>query len=259
MLGERINEGDDVLLYLTSHKTYLVKVERGKRLHTHKGYVNLEELIGKQYGAQILSNKGVEFYALKPTPRDYAFKMQRKTQINYPKDIGLIVIYSGIGPGSRVLEAGTGTGALTSILAHFVKPTGRVYSYDVRLDHLEVAKENLSRAGVLEYVSLKNKDVTEGIDEKDIDAVILDMPTPWLVVKHAYSSLKGSGAFIAFIPTIEQVIKTVETLRENWFVDVETFETLLRGIQVAKDRTRPQTFMTGHTGYIVKARKALPK
>ena len=85
------------------------------------------------------------------------------------------------------------------------------------------------------------------------------MPTPWLVVKHAYSSLKGSGAFIAFIPTIEQVIKTVETLRENWFVDVETFETLLRGIQVAKDRTRPQTLMTGHTGYIVKARKVLLK
>lgn len=157
------------------------------------------------------------------------------------------------------MEAGTGTGALTSILAHFVKPTGQIYSYDVRLDHLETARENLSRAGVLEYVNLKNKDITEGIDERGVDAVILDMPTPWLVVKHAHSALKSSGAFVAFIPTIEQVIKTVKTLRENWFVDVETFETLLRGIQVAKDRTRPQTLMTGHTGYIVKARKVLPK
>jgi len=254
-LEEIIDVGSDVLLYLSPRKTYLVKVEENKKLHTHRGYIELEELIGKRYGTRISSNKGVEFYALKPTPRDYAFKMQRRTQISYPKDASLIIIYSGIGPGSRVVEAGTGTGALTSLLAHFVKPTGRIYSYEVRPEHLEVARENLLRVGVLDNVELKNKDILMGIDERDVDAVILDMATPWLVVENAYSALKGSGIFVSFSPTIEQVIKTVETLKENSFIDIETFESLLRGIQVAKGRTRPHTLMTGHTGYIVKARK----
>ncbi|MEM2875761.1 MAG: tRNA (adenine-N1)-methyltransferase [Candidatus Bathyarchaeia archaeon] len=258
-MGETIEEGSDVLLYLSTRKNYLVRVEGSKRFHTHMGYVELGELVGKNYGVRVLSNKGVEFFALKPTPRDYAFKMQRKTQISYPKDASLIVIYSGIGPGSRVVEAGTGTGALTSLLAHFVKPTGKVYSYEVRSDHLEVAKENLSRAGVMDYVELKSKDVTLGIDERDVDAVILDMATPWLVVTHAYSALRGSGSFVSFSPTIEQVVETVETLRVNSFVDVEVFESLFRGIQVFRGRTRPQTLMTGHTGYIVKARKVFTR
>ena len=250
-----IKEGDDALLYLSRKSTFLVKVQKGVKLHTHKGYVELDALIGKKYGESVESNLGVKFFVFHPTPRDYAFKMQRKTQIIYPKDLGLIVIYSGIGPGSRVVEAGTGTGALTSILAHFVKPLGKVYSYDIKLENLKVAEKNLLRAKVLEYVELKNKDVGEGIDERNVDAVILDMPTPWLVVEHAYSALKGSGIFVSFSPTIEQVIKTVETLRNHSFLDIEAFECFMRGMQVIRGMTRPQTLMTGHTGYIVKGRK----
>jgi len=255
--AQKIREGDYVLLYLRQRKTYLIKVEAGKSFHTHKGFVKFDDFIGKEYGSTVLSSLGVEFMALKPLLCDYVMKSVRKTQITYPKDIALIVIFSGIGPGSRIVEAGTGTGALTTALAHYVKPDGRVYSYEIREDFLETGKKNLKRAGLIDFVELKNRDVTAGIDERDVDAVILDLATPWLVIPHAYSALKPSGTIVSFSPTIDQIVKTVEALKGNGFVDIETVECLMRGMQVERGKTRPQTLMTGHTGYVTFARKAI--
>jgi tRNA (adenine57-N1/adenine58-N1)-methyltransferase len=256
-MTELISEGDDILLYLDRKRTYLVRVEAEKSFHTHKGYIQLGDLIGKEYGTRIVSSMGIEFVALKPTLRDHIFKTSRRTQISYPKDISLIIMYSGIGPGSRVVEAGTGTGALTSAIAHYIKPSGRVYTYEVRQEFQKNAKKNLERTGLLDYVELKEGDVTEGIDEKEADAVILDLATPWLVVPHAYTALKGSGVLVSFSPTIDQIVKVVEALTEYGFVGVETVETLMRFMQVERGKTRPQTVMTGHTGYLTFARKAI--
>jgi tRNA (adenine57-N1/adenine58-N1)-methyltransferase len=256
-LDQKIHDGVDVLLYLDRKRTYLVKVEKGKSFHTHKGFIQLDELIGKEYGTAIASSMNIEFVALKPTLRDYVFKMRRKTQITYPKDIALILIFSNASPGSQIVEAGTGTGALTTALAYHIRPTGHVYSYEIRPEFIKLAAKNLERAGVSEYVTIKNKDITEGIDETEMDAVILDLATPWLVIPHAYKALKGSGLLVSFSPTIDQVRKTVEALKENGFVDIQTVECLMRGMQVEKGKTRPQTLMTGHTGYITHARKAL--
>lgn len=255
-MSRTIYNGDDVLLYLDKKRTYLVKVQKGN-FHTHKGYIQLDELIGKEYGAQIKSSLEIDFFILKPTTQDYIYKMLRKTQIMYPKDIALIIMFSGVGPGSRIVEAGTGTGALTSALAFYVRPTGRVYSYELRKSFIETAQKNLKRAGVSEYVNLKNRDVTKGIDETMVDAVILDLASPWLIVPHAYSALKGSGSFISFSPTIDQVIKTVEVLRDNRFIDIETIECLMRRMQIERGKIRPETLMIGHTGYITHARKTL--
>lgn len=255
---DEIRENDNVLLYLDDKRTYMVRVERGKVLHTHKGFINIGDLIGKEFGARIRSSLGVEFISFKPTVRDYVIKSARGTQIIYPKDIALIILFGNIRPGSRVVEAGTGVGALTTALASYVKPEGRVYSYEIRSEFLEIARKNLERAGVLEYVDLKNKDITQGIDETNVDAVVLDMATPWLVVPHAYKALRGSGSFISFSPTIDQVVKTVEELRANNFANIETIECLIRRIRAEKGKTRPETLMTGHTGYITFARKTLP-
>jgi len=252
-----INEGDYILLYLNRKRTYLVKIEKGKSFHTHKGFIQLDNLIDREYGTRIKSNTGTEFIALKPLLSDYIFKSQRKTQITYPKDVALIVMFSGIGPGSLVVEAGTGTGALTSALAHYVRPKGHVYSYEIRTEFIETAQKNLQRANLLDYVDPKNKDILMGIDETDIDAVILDMATPWLVIPHAFTALKGGGTIVSFSPTIDQVVKTVEALAENGFVDIETIECIMRRMQVERDKTRPETLMTGHTGYVTFARKAL--
>jgi tRNA (adenine57-N1/adenine58-N1)-methyltransferase len=127
----------------------------------------------------------------------------------------------------------------------------------VREEFVSVASKNLQRAGVATYVDLKNKDITEGIDETDVDTVVLDLATPWLVIQHAYFALKGSGILVSFSPTIDQIVKTCEALEKNGFVGVETIECLLRRMQTIRGRTRPETLMTGHTGYIVLARKAL--
>lgn len=251
-----VNEGDEVLLYLNRHKTYLVKVEKGKSFHTHKGFIKLDLLIGKSYGMRVLSNTGTEFAVLRPQLSDFIFKSQRKTQITYPKDVALIVMFSGIGPGSRVVEAGTGTGALTSALAHYVKPDGRVYSYEVRGEFTQTAMKNLKRANLLSYVELKGKDITQGIEESEVDAVILDLATPWLVISHAHSALAGSGTIVSFSPTIDQVVRTVEALEENYFINIETIECMMRHMQTERGKTRPDTLMTGHTGYITSARKA---
>jgi tRNA (adenine57-N1/adenine58-N1)-methyltransferase catalytic subunit len=255
--GHKISEGDYVLLCLDARRTYMLKVEAGKTFHTHKGYVKLDELIGKEFGVAFQSSLGIEFTALKPTLEDYIMKSSRKTQITYPKDIALIVMFSGIGPGSRVVESGTGTGALTTALAHYVRPTGRVYTYEYREEFQKNAEKNLKRTNLLEFVELKSGDVTEGIEERDVDAVVLDLAVPWLVVPHAYEALKPSGTIVSFSPTIDQVVKTVEALRENNFVFIETVECLMRAMQVERGKTRPHTMMTGHTGYITHARKAV--
>lgn len=256
-MQETISEGDNVLLFLDRRRSYLVKAERNRDFHTHKGFIHLGELVGKEYGTRIMSSLRVEFLALKPSIRDYVFKMSRRTQIIYPKDIALIVLFGDIQPGSRVAEAGTGTGALATALAHYVKPSGRVYSYEIREEFVETAVKNLERAGVLGYVELRNKDITQGIEEKRLDAVVLDMATPWLVVPEAYSALKGSGVFVSFSPTIDQVVKTTEALKENGFEGAETVECLVRRIRAERGKTRPETLMTGHTGYITFARKIL--
>lgn len=257
MLDEKISDGDYLLLYLKPRKTYMVKAESTKTFHTHRGFIKFDDLIGKEFGSPVISNLGARFFALKPTLQDYIMKSARQTQITYPKDIALITMFSGIGPGSRVVEAGTGTGALTLSLCFYVRPEGKVYSYEIREEFAAVAARNLQRAGVMDYAELKNKDIIAGIEESNVDAVILDLATPWLVVPHARTALKPCGSLVSFSPTIDQVVQTVEALAENGFIAVETIECLMRGMQVERGKTRPQTLMTAHTGYITFARKAI--
>lgn len=253
----KINEGDDVLLYLDERRTYLVRVEANRQFHTHKGFVELGKLIGMTYGSPIVSSLGVKFHVLRPLVRDRIMKTDRRTQVMYPKDIGFLLLQIGVGPGSHVVEAGTGSGALTMTLADAVRPNGRVYSYEINPNFQRVASGNIDRAKLTDYVELKVGDVTNGIDEEKVDAVVLDMATPWLVVPLAYKALAGSGVFASFSPTIEQVMKTVSSIREHPFIEVETTEIILRRMTVAENRTRPQTRMLGHSGYITTARKVL--
>jgi tRNA (adenine57-N1/adenine58-N1)-methyltransferase len=237
----------------------MIKMQSGQTFHTHKGYLKLDELIGKEYGEPIKSSLGIYFTTLKPSLTDYIMKSSRNTQIIYPKDAALIVMFSGIGPGSRVVESGTGTGSLTTALAHYVGSTGKVYTYELRSEFQKNAAKNLERSKLIDRVEMKSGDVTlSGYEERDVDAVILDLATPWLVVPHAYQALRPSGVIVSFSPTIDQVVKTTEALRENNFVFIETIECLMRSMQVERGKTRPNTMMTGHTGYITHARKILP-
>jgi tRNA (adenine57-N1/adenine58-N1)-methyltransferase len=253
-----IAEGNDVLLYLDKERTYQINVKHGEQFHTHKGFIQLDDLIGKPYGSTIVSSLGISFYALRPLIKDRVMKTDRRTQVLYPKDIGYILYQLGIGNGSTVVEAGTGSGALTMSLANAVEPDGRVYTYEIDERSQHIAAGNIDRSGLRSIVEMKLGDVTLGITERDVDAVVLDMATPWLVIDHAWDALSGSGIFLSFSPTIEQVMKTVYTLESKPFIEVDTVELILRRITVAENKTRPETLMIGHSGYLTTARKVIP-
>ncbi|MEM3046365.1 MAG: tRNA (adenine-N1)-methyltransferase [Candidatus Bathyarchaeia archaeon] len=254
-MSEPFREGEDVLLYLDAKRKYLTSIQAGRQLHTHRGFIQLSEIVGKRPGESVLSSMRETFVVFRPNIRDYLMKLPRMTQVMYPKDIGLILVYANIQPGSRVVEAGVGSGMLTAVLASHVKPTGRVYGYEINEAFLSNASRNLARLGLDPYVELKNTDVLEGVKEEDVDAVVLDLATPWLVVPYASAALKGGGTLASFSPTINQVEKTVQALTETGFVEVETVELILRNFKVKTGETRPVTLMIGHTGYLVFARK----
>ena len=257
---EVIEEGSEVLFVTRKGKRYLVRVRDGRQFHSSEGYVELGELIGKRYGHRIKTNTGSTWVACKPTLLDkILLSYPRITQIVYPKDLGYIVLMSGVRSGSRVVEGGTGAAALTTVLAYYVAPTGRVYSYDVEEKYLQNAEEQLRRVGLIDYVELKHGDLTKQIDEREVDAVILDLPEPWLAVQTSWEALKDGGILVSISPTIEQVVETVETLRRQGFADIETVEILLRNLRVKKGMTRPVHLMHAHTAYITTARKAYPK
>lgn len=255
-MNEKIKVGDHVLLYLDDRRKWILRIEEEKEFHTHKGIINLSEAIGKEWGTTIESTMGVKFVLLRPSLADIIVNISRNTNIIYPKDAGLILLNTQIGPGSIIVESGTGSGAFTTILAYYVRPTGHVYSYEVRKEFIKNAKRNVSRLGLSEFVTFKNKDICKGIDEEKIDTIVLDMATPWKVVEHAYTALKNGGFFASYSPTIEQVMRTVIALkRSNGFTDIRTIESFLRDILVRNNKTRPSTRMIGHTGYLTFAKK----
>ncbi|MBD3342418.1 MAG: methyltransferase domain-containing protein [Candidatus Lokiarchaeota archaeon] len=260
MEQERIKENSLIFLVLDSKRRWLVQVQKNEEFQTHKGIVDLNELIGKPFGSVVFSKpydkQGYKFIALKPYPSDYVLYMSRRTQIIYPEDAGLILMYSGICPGSIVLEAGCGSGALTCILASYIRPYGRVYSFDMNIHSVNKARKNISNLGLEEFVSIQKANILEDrLPIKEVDSIVLDMPQPWEAIGPIEGYLKLGGSIVSFSPTIEQVKKTFFALKKNNFFEINSYELLKRELQVKANATRPQTRMVGHTGYITFGRK----
>ncbi|MHA1438148.1 MAG: tRNA (adenine-N1)-methyltransferase [Promethearchaeota archaeon] len=255
-----IKENDLIYLILDDRRRWLVQVKAGKSFHTHKGIIDFNDIIGKPFGICVFSkpydSQGYKFYVVKPLPSDYILHMSRKTQIIYPKDAGLILIYSGIGPGSIVIEAGCGSGALTCILGNYVKPSGHIFSYDIREKSIKRARKNVEKANLQDYITIQQKDILkEDLTHKNVDSIVLDLPEPWNAVEKVKKYLKLSGTLVSFSPTIEQVKKTAFALQKHDFIEINSYELLKRKIQVKKNATRPETRMIGHTGYITFGRR----
>ncbi len=208
------------------------------------------------WGSQTELSTGAVVKLLKPLPHDYLQSFKRVTQVIYPKDLAFMVFISGIQPGSKVLEAGVGTGYLTATLARFVGDEGKVYGYEIREDFLRVAESNLRRANLLKRVELKLRDIREGIDERDLDAAFLDLPDPWETLNEVFKALKPSAPVVVFMPTANQVIKLLKVLStRNDVVDLRVYDLTLREYQIDPEAFRPQNLGIVHTGYIVFFRK----
>ncbi|AAL82020.1 tRNA methyltransferase [Pyrococcus furiosus DSM 3638] len=251
-----IKEGEKVLLVDPRGKKYIITVGK-KDFHTDLGILKLEEIVGKNYGESIVSHKGYEFKILKPKIVDLIEKMKRGPQIVHPKDAALIVAYAGISPGDFIVEAGVGSGALTLFLANIIGPTGRIVSYEIREDFAKLAWENIKWAGFDDRVEIKIKDIYEGIDEENVDHVILDLPQPERVVEHAAKALKPGGYLVAYLPCANQVIRLHEKLAEfrDVFLKPKTIDVVVFEQEVKKECIRPRTTILAHTGYITFARK----
>lgn len=250
-------EGDLVLLMARNRKSFIVRLEQGGELHTHKGMIRFDDLIGQPLGREVRTHLGHPFLALQPSLHDLIKDLRRTTQIMFPKDIGYLLLKMNIGPGSRVVEAGTGSGGLTLALARAVGSMGHVFSYEVRADVISLARKNLARVGLLERVEIKERDIAQGFDEEDVDALFFDVRSPWDYVAPAWAALKGGGFFGAILPTTNQVSRLVRALPDVGFGVIEVVELLLRSYKAVPDRLRPTDRMVAHTGYLVFARKLM--
>jgi tRNA (adenine57-N1/adenine58-N1)-methyltransferase len=260
MISEQIKENDLIYLVYDNRRKWLLTIKKGEIFHTNRGYIEFNDLIGKPFGSVVFSKpfntQGYKFYVLKPLPSDYILHMARKTQIIYPEDAGLILLYGGISPGSKIIEAGCGSGALTCILGNYIRPDGHVYSFDIRDSSLKRTNKNVKKAQLEEYVTIKKADIlTEDLNLQEIDSIILDIPQPWEAIEKVKDYLKLSGILVSFSPTIEQVKKTTFKLQKNGFFDINTYELIKRTMQVKENATRPQVRMIGHTGYLTFGRK----
>ena len=186
---------------------------------------------------------------------DFFKKMKRGPQIITIKDMAIISAFTGICNGYKIVDAGAGSGFLAAYLGNLVKPDGWVVSYEKRKDHFEIARKNMTRAGLEKFVSIKNKDITEGIKEVDVDVVTLDMPETCKVVKLAMDALKPGGWIVSYVPSIEQMRAFVIECSEAGCKKIESFENNLRSMIVKERGTRPQIKGILHTGYISFARK----
>lgn len=254
----RVSSGDFVIFLSEGGTKIFSKIEEGMNKIKSIGVISGEKIIGKEYGDVIkLGNR--KFLIMKPSLQDIVETIQRKTQIITLKDSCAILAYSGIHEGSIVVEGGTGSGALTSVLAYFVKKSGRVYTYDVNEEYLKFAERNLANYGLHRYCKFVLGDITslDDVAVRNADAFIVDIPNPWDAVPVAREVLKSSSFFASYSPNIEQARETVIALRKNLFEDIYTFENLQRSIIVHEYGTRPSFDMLGHTGYITIARKVI--
>ena len=251
--------GDRALLVDDRGRRFLIRLQPGGTFHFHGGSVPHDLILGSEEGVEVHSTMGVPLTCLRPTMADYVLKMPRGAQVVYPKDIGAILVHADIAPGSRVLEAGTGSGALTLALCRAVGPEGRVVSYESREDFHRRAAENLEAfLGKLPPgLDLRLGDVREVASTGEtFDRAVLDLPEPWAVLPEVGGALRSGGILCAYLPTTNQTQAAVLALRDGGFTEVVTLEVLVRSWHVTERSVRPDHRMVGHTGFVTVGRKA---
>ena len=251
-------EGEPALLIDSQGRHFLLKLEEGKTFQFHNGSIPHDQLIGSEDGVWVTSSGNARLLLIRPRLADFILKMKRGPQVVYPKDLGPILVYADIGPGMTVLEAGTGSGALTLGLARAVSPTRRVITAERREDHASHARKTLERwfGEVPENVEMRDGDVADLVEEVAPDRIVLDLPEPWHTVQAAARHQPLGGVLGSYLPTVPQVQTLVEMARETRaFAEIEVKEFLMREWNVKERSVRPGHTMVGHTGFLIFMRK----
>jgi tRNA (adenine57-N1/adenine58-N1)-methyltransferase len=249
------------MLHDARGRKYLIELVAGAEFQYHRGVLAHDTIIGSDDGSRHEASMGSVLLALRPRLADYVLKMSRGATVVYPKDAGAILVWADIGPGMTVLEAGTGSGGLTMVLARAVGPGGRVVSYDQREDHQKKARKLIRGffGEIPDHVELHLGDVEDAIAQTKPDRIVLDVPEPWHSVEPAVEHLTAGGIFCCYLPTIPQVQTVRRALAETRrFAEVMTFELLMREWAVEGRSVRPDHRMIGHTGFITVARLISP-
>ncbi len=254
-------DGDLVLLQDRKARRYLTTLAQGQVFHCHLGRLAHDGLIGHSVGGWYRTDRGHTLLAVRPTLGEFVRQMPRGPQIIYSKDLGNIVAFADIFPGATVVESGLGSGALTAALLRAVGEQGRVVTYEIDETVPPRAMDNIRRV-VPDPVNLTVTigDVYQGIEERQVDRVVLDVPEPWQAVPGVAEALVMGGIMISFLPTILQVHRLVGALEEDGrFQMVETVETLLRPWHVTERSVRPAHRMIAHSGFLTTAVRCMPR
>ncbi len=252
--------GEPCLLIDGKGRQYLLKLDPQRQFQYHRGVLEHTDIIGLPEGSWVQASSGGRLLAIRPRLADFILRMRRGAQVVYPKDIGPILVYADIGPGMTIVEAGTGSGALTMALVRAVGESGRVVSVERREDHAERGRKNIERffGGAPAQLELRSGDVVPVIEEVQPERIVLDLPEPWHVAAAAAKYQPPGGVFCGYLPTVPQVQTLVDTLREGPFAEIEVREFLARDWNVSGRSVRPSHTMVGHTGFLVFARKVNP-
>lgn len=247
-------EGDFVLLVDPRKKEHIFQLNTAGIYQTNHGTIKHTDLIGNPWGSLVKTHLGKEFVMVEPSISDLIVSIKRTTTIMYPKDIGYILMEMNIGEGVNVIEAGSGSGALTTAFCWAVGSKGHVFSYEIRKDSQDLARKNINKLGYNDRVTFKRKDIANGFDEMNIDALFLDVPNPEDYLGQVRDTLRPGGFFGNLVPTTNQVIRLMEGLIAHGFVLIDICEIMLRFYKPVPPRFRPEDRMTAHTGYLTFAR-----
>lgn len=258
-----LQDGERVLLIDRKDRCYLLRLQAGRTFSSHSGVVDHDAVIGADDGSEVHAHQrdgrttgAGKYLALRPTLADLVVNMPRGAQVIYPKDLAAILFEADVFPGARILEAGVGSGALSMTL---LRAGAVVTGYEIRPDFAARALANVNELfGEGSSYEVVLRDVYEGIGQRALDRIILDLPEPWRVVTHAEEALCPGGILVAYLPTINQTAELRARLAESRFARCVTSEVLRRTWHIEGRSVRPDHRMVAHTGFLTSARLMAP-